>query len=145
MMKDKDIPGPVRPGACCRIELNGMRFHAYHGCFGFERELGGEYVVDFSAFQDSSSRGCGGVDMLAATVSDDLGDTLDYSSVYGIVSEVMRSPSNLIEKVAGDIMAALAERYPGLGEVRIAVKKLAPPIDGMDAGGYACFTLTSRI
>ena len=31
------------------IELNGMEFHAYHGCFEKEREKGNLFVVDFKA------------------------------------------------------------------------------------------------
>ena len=31
------------------LELLGMTFHAFHGCYDFEREKGTQYIVDFSA------------------------------------------------------------------------------------------------
>ena len=72
----------------------------------------------------------------------DLQDTLDYSRVYEIVARVMASPSNLIEKVAGDIMSAVLDEFPYLGEVEVTVRKMRPPIDGMDSG-YAEYVLVS--
>lgn len=125
------------------IELKGMRFKAYHGCFGFEREQGGEYIVDFSAEQDSTVTYEGPcVDMLRASATDALEDTLNYAEIYAIVSDVMSRPSNLIEKVAGDIMTAVLDRYPELGNVIVSVTKVHPPIDGMEQGS-AKYTLTS--
>lgn len=124
------------------IALKGLRFHAFHGCFGFEREKGGEYVVDFSASQCGTDGRAGGVDLVRAAASDALGDTLDYSEIYGIISDVMSSPSDLIENVTGRIMSRVSEKYPDLGEVSVTVKKLSPPIEGIGEG-YAEFTLVS--
>lgn len=138
----KTIHDPDRSFTSGRISLKGMKFHAFHGCFDFERECGGDYEVDFSAMQDSSHVQKGSVDLLAASCTDDLQDTLDYSRVYEIVARVMASPSNLIEKVAGDIMSAVLDEFPYLGEVEVTVRKMRPPIDGMDSG-YAEYVLVS--
>ena len=61
------------------IELEGMEFHAAHGCFEQEKRDGNTFIVDFR----------GEVDMSAAAMSDDLGDTADYGMVYDIVKWCM--------------------------------------------------------
>lgn len=129
-----------------RLALKGLKFHAFHGCFGFEREQGGEYEVDFEVLQEGSAQisPVARPDLLSASVSDDLDDTLDYSEIYSIISGVMSSPSNLIEKVAGSIMSDVSERYPGLGKVSVTVRKLHPPIEGIEEG-YAEYTLVSLV
>lgn len=106
------------------LELKGMRFHAFHGCLPRERELGGEYVVDFSVK----------LDVGRAAQSDELGDTLDYSKVYAIVREQMEIPSDLIENVAGRIAASVRAAFPQLPQFTVKLTKLAPPVGGVCEG-----------
>ena len=103
-----------------KIELLGMRFHAFHGCLTSERENGGEYLVDFRC----------GINPETAIQTDELDSTLDYSAVYKIVAEQMAIPSNLLENVAGRIRDAIEEAFPELEEFEITVAKLAPPVGG---------------
>lgn len=103
-----------------KIELLGMRFHAFHGCLPSERENGGDYLVDFSC----------SVNPETAIQTDELEDTLDYSAVYKIVAEEMTIPSNLLEHVAGRIRDAIEEAFPELEEFEISISKLAPPVGG---------------
>lgn len=142
-MENKTIHREDRTLTAGMIELKGMRFHSYHGCLDFERVEGGEYIVDFSAEQDSTLVFEGArVDMLKASVTDSLEDTLNYAEIYAIISDIMKRPCNLIEKVAGDIMTAVLDRYPELGNVIVSVTKVNPPIEGM-AAGSSKYTLTS--
>ena len=53
------------------IEVNGLRFHSYHGCMAEETTIGGEYRVDIKL----------GVDMVASGESDKLEDTIDYLTI----------------------------------------------------------------
>ena len=103
-----------------KIELLGMRFHAFHGCLPSERENGGEYLVDFRC----------NINPETAIQTDELEYTLDYSAVYKIVAEQMALPSNLLENVAGRIRDAIEEAFPELEEFEISVAKLAPPVGG---------------
>ncbi len=103
-----------------KIELLGMRFKAYHGCFPEERVKGGEYVVDFRC----------PVNPETAIQTDDLSFTLDYGAIYDIVAAEMKQPSNLIENVAGRIRDAIEEAFPILEEFEISVSKLNPPLGG---------------
>lgn len=102
------------------IEICGMKFHAYHGCLPSERVEGGEYLVDFRCAYDIG----------AAVVSDRLEDTIDYGRVYAVVARQMLEPSNLLEHVAGRIVAALQSEFPQLEHFSVKVAKLDPPVGG---------------
>ena len=105
------------------IELKGLQFHASHGCFDFEREEGTDYIVDFEAELDISR----------AAESDRLEDTLDYGRVCDIIAEQMDIPSNLLEHVAGRIIAAVRSEYPEVGHIRLRIEKMDPPVAGLDS------------
>lgn len=97
-----------------------MEFHSYHGCLPFERVQGGEYLVDFRCTCDVG----------AAAMSDRLEDTIDYGRVYDVVAAQMLEPSNLLEHVAGRIVAALQAEFPQLEHFGVKVTKLNPPVGG---------------
>lgn len=113
------------------IELNGLRFHSYHGCFDYERSEGGEYTVDFSAT----------LDLQRAAQSDDLADTVDLEEVYYIIEREMDIPSNLIEHVAVRIASAIKEEFPQLLSVTVKLTKLAPPLPGPSDSSSVTVTL----
>lgn len=100
--------------------MKGMKFHAYHGCLDFEKEKGGEYLVDFEAE----------LELGKAALSDELEDTLDYSEIYGLIRKEMEKPSKLIENVAARIFKALEEAYPELEHFSLRLSKLDPPVGG---------------
>ncbi len=111
------------------LELNGMRFHAYHGCLDFEKEQGGEYIVDFSAEIDAQK----------AFEKDTIESTIDYSAIYDIVKQQMDIPSSLIENVTARIMTAISDHFPLLEHYSVRVQKLNPPVAGPVE--KSCFTL----
>ena len=104
--------------------MSGMKFHAYHGCLDFEREKGGEYLVDFEAELEVDK----------AALSDSLEDTIDYSAIYSLISKEMVQPSNLIENVAARIAASLRAEFPQLAPFTLRLTKLAPPLGGACEG-----------
>lgn len=106
-----------------RIELNGMQFHAFHGCLPEEKTNGNDFIVDLSFT----------CDITGAATSDRLEDTVDYSAVYGIVAAEMGIASNLLENVAWRIKKAVESKFRGIGEVRVRVAKKNPPVSGLTA------------
>ena len=102
------------------IELEEMRFWAYHGCLESEKEKGNLFLVDFS----------GEMDMRAAAESDRLGDTVNYGEIYEIVKAEMEVPSELLEHVAGRIVKAIAARFPEFVRFSVRVSKRRPPVGG---------------
>ena len=68
-----------------KIKIDNIRVYAHHGCLQEETAIGSEYRVDVSV----------GVDLLTATQSDKLSDTVDYVHINHIVKEEMETPSKL--------------------------------------------------
>ena len=102
------------------IELEEMRFWAYHGCLESERSNGNLFLVDFR----------GELDMRKAAGSDNLEDTVNYGLVYDLVKEEMSMPSDLLENVAGRIVRRIAEKFPEFVRFSVRVSKRRPPVEG---------------
>ena len=102
------------------IELNGMEFHAFHGCLERERREGNLFIVDFH----------GETDLRKAAGSDALEDTVNYGEIYDIIKTEMATPSDLLEHVAGRIVHGIAARFPEFKEFSVRVSKKNPPVDG---------------
>ena len=102
------------------IELEGMEFHAYHGCLEEERREGNTFIVDFHAETE----------LKKAVKTDDLSKTIDYGRVYDIVAEQMAIPSNLLENVAGRILDAIRKEFGDILFLKVRVSKKNPPVSG---------------
>lgn len=102
------------------IELNRVRFYAYHGVMQQERKVGNDYEVSLRV----------DVPLQAAMASDDVADTLNYAHLYALVAREMAVPSALLEHVVGRIYKAIAEAYPAVTGGSLRVAKLSPPIVG---------------
>ena len=87
-----------------KIELEKMRFYAYHGVMPQETKVGNDFVVDLILTAPLEQ----------AVKSDELDDTINYAAVY----------------VAGRILYALKERFPQLAAVELKLSKLNPPFGG---------------
>lgn len=102
------------------IEIEGMEFYAFHGCFDEESKIGTYFKVDLRMDVDTSK----------AQKSDNIDDTVNYLSVYGVVKEQMMQPSHLLEHVADRIAESVLEEFHDLRFVRVKVSKLNPPLGG---------------
>ena len=71
-----------------------------------------------------------------AMQSDEVGDTLDYASLYDLVAREMQQPSKLLEHVAGRIAEAISKAFPQVTSIDLELTKLNPPMgaDGEGAG-----------
>jgi dihydroneopterin aldolase len=102
-----------------KIVIEGLRIFGHHGVGNEEREAGQDFLVDLTISADLAEAGA----------SDDLGDTVDYST---IVKEVQRIVSTeryrLIERLAERIVDAVFE-HPRALTVIVRVAKADPPID----------------
>ncbi len=101
-----------------KIELKGMHFFARHGVYEQERIDGNDFLVDFSCDADIS----------AASVSDNLDDTIDYQLIHSIVAEEMDIPSSLLEHVAGRILRRIRAEIPELLHASVSISKMNPPL-----------------
>jgi dihydroneopterin aldolase len=72
------------------------------------------------------------LDLGPAATSDDLRATVDYGAVAARVVEIgTKARVNLLERLAGRLAQALLAEFPA-PEVRVRVRRLAPPLDGLE-------------
>ena len=84
------------------IQLDSLRFYAYHGVGEQERRVGNEYVVSLRL----------AVDLRRAMQTDDVADTVNYAVVFEAVRQEMAIPSRLLEHVAGRIATRIFADFP---------------------------------
>lgn len=104
-----------------QIHIEGMEFYAYHGFYSAEQLIGNRYLCDLSFYCDFEQ----------ATQSDELEGTIDYQAVYELIKKEMMVKSKLLEHVAGRIVNALKQTYPGIENIELKLSKLRPPINGV--------------
>lgn len=107
--------------SCDQILMQGMVFHSHVGVLEREKENGQDFFIDAVLY-------CG---RLAACDSDQLTETIDYSSVFELIREIVETARfDLIERLAGAIADALLLTYDGIQAAEITVRKPNAPING---------------
>jgi dihydroneopterin aldolase len=102
------------------ISIEGMEFHAYHGCFEEEQLIGNTFMVDVHMDTETTS----------AEQSDNLEETVNYADVFQLVKEQMAVNSKLLEHVGRRIMDVILEKYPQVDIIELKISKLNPPVGG---------------
>ena len=103
-----------------KVELKGLEFFAHHGVYSAEQKNGNEFLVDLSVEGDFKN----------AVDHDDLNGTIDYEELYEVIAFEMKTPSKLLEHVAGRILKQIVEKYPEVKAITVAIEKRNPPING---------------
>jgi 7,8-dihydroneopterin aldolase/epimerase/oxygenase len=104
-----------------RLLLEDVRFYGHHGVSKAEQTVGVWFSVDAEL----------AVDLAPAAVSDDLAAAIDYGEVARRIVEIgTEGRVNLIERLAGLIAQALLREFP-TRQVRVRVRKLTPPLQGL--------------
>jgi dihydroneopterin aldolase len=104
-----------------RLLLEDVRFYGHHGVSKAEQTVGVWFSVDAEL----------AVDLAPAAVSDDLAAAVDYGEVARRIVEIgTEGRVNLIERLAGLIAQALLREFP-VRQVRVRVRKLTPPLQGL--------------
>lgn len=108
-------PGAAQP---VRIEIAGLSLYTHHGVGAAERELGQRLLLDVSME----------LDRCAATVTDDLEDTVDYGAVCREVAEAAQERSyRTLERLCAAVADRVVDRY-GPDTVTVRAAKPHPPI-----------------
>ena len=102
------------------IELEGIDFYAFHGCYELERQTGCHFSVSLR------------ITTPLGTVAehDDVTEAVNYLTVYEVVREQMAITQCTIERVAQNIISTLFDRFGQIVAVECTVTKLAPPLGG---------------
>lgn len=102
------------------IELEGMDFYAFHGCYELERQTGNHFRV---SLRISTSLG-------EVASKDDVTLAVNYLTVYEVVRDTMQQTQHTIERVAQNIIDALHAQFKQIVSVECRVTKIAPPLGG---------------
>ncbi len=110
-----------------KIFIEGMEFFAFHGHYPEEKSAGNRFLVDLVLYAETRK----------AELSDNLEDALNYQVAYALVREVfLHTKSNLVEKIASDVLDVLFNEFKQLRKAKIKIKKINPPMGGkIDAVG----------
>lgn len=106
------------------LRLKNMTFHAYHGVWDEEREIGQRFEVDIELK----------IDALSAAETDKLKDTVDLYAVFEAVESVVNSRKfRLLETMAEKIAREILNKFR-VSEVLVRVRKPHAPIRGIQDG-----------
>jgi len=104
-----------------RVVLRAMRFEGRHGVSEAERVATQPFEVDVEIELDLGPAGR----------SDELGLTVDYGAVFGLVAGIVEGRTfRLLEALAEAIADAILAGQPRADAVVVRVRKMRPPIDG---------------
>ncbi|MBK9285968.1 MAG: dihydroneopterin aldolase [Sphingobacteriaceae bacterium] len=103
-----------------KINIEGIRLYAFHGCLPEEEKIGCDYIIHVS-FE---------TDFTQAAESDDLKKTIDYCEVFEICKAEMAIRSKLIEHVGLRIFKSLRKKFPEAKKIHLKLAKLLPPVNG---------------
>ena len=112
------------------ISLTDMHFYAYHGWYEEEQIIGNDYWIDIMIESRVEEAG----------LTDELGDTINYETVYFICKNEMKKPRKLLEAVGSSIFERLKFQFPKIREMKIVIKKQNPPLGGKV--GFATVEMT---
>jgi 7,8-dihydroneopterin aldolase/epimerase/oxygenase len=100
------------------IQIEGMEFFAYHGCYKEEQVIGTRFMVDIAIEADTRE----------AEESDDLRQTLNYQALYKLIKAEMAVKSHLLEHVGKRIIKEIYAHFPETQHVKVKIMKLNPAL-----------------
>jgi dihydroneopterin aldolase len=104
-----------------RLFIEDVRFYAHHGVTPAEQTVGAWFAVDVEL----------DVDLAPAARPTTCAPTVDYGLVTARIVEIGTVERvNLLERLAGRLAQMLLGEFP-CREVRVRVRKLTPPMDGL--------------
>lgn len=103
-----------------KIGLQDIRFHGTHGYYEEENLAGNEFSIDVEVESN----------ILSAATEDDLGGTVNYSTIYYLVQAEMKKETKLLESLAYRVAARIQHQFDSVTSVRVVLRKLHPPLGG---------------
>jgi len=96
------------------VSLHGIKIHAPHGLYPQEHILGNNFEVDVDVWLPDAQPW----------------PFADYTLIHAAVVEIFLQPGHLLETFVANIHAALKAQIPVAEKIRVAVRKLHPPMPG---------------
>lgn len=100
------------------IQLQNLKFKAYHGLYEEEKILSNWFVVNATVKYNADNK-----------VIDRIEDTINYENIFCIIKQRMSVPTELLETLAMQITEDVLDEFSQVGEVEISIAKQNPPIE----------------
>jgi 7,8-dihydroneopterin aldolase/epimerase/oxygenase len=100
------------------IIIEGMEFHAKHGCFEEEQRIGTLFLVDVRLKYNASK----------PEKTDEITDALDYQKIYETVKKEMDITSKLLEHLTRRIVDKISDSFSTIEMVQVKVTKQNPSL-----------------
>lgn len=112
-----------------KIILEDIKIYANHGVLPEENTVGTNFIVNCEVQTD----------LWKAAETDDLKDTISYADLNQIIHDEMAKTSQLLEHVAGRIIAKIHEKFPQISYIKLKITKTNPPMKGEMKGASVEF------
>lgn len=101
-----------------KISLKDIRFFAFHGLYKEENRAGNWFVLNMDVFFDLKD-------------ASDINQTVDYTVLFEIAQEEMKTPEGLMEYLAKKIMDKSKLAFPIIDKITLSIAKEKPAITGL--------------
>lgn len=105
------------------VSLHGIKINAPHGLYPEEHILGNTFEVD--------------IDIWLPDIQP--WPFADYTIIQKTVVHIFHQPGQLLETFVQNIHTALKEQFPDAEKIKVAVRKVHPPMPGQVAFAQVCF------
>ena len=103
-----------------KVQLHNLTFFAFHGLYEEEKILGNQFQVSLE------------VTIINFAEFENIKDTLNYVSLFEIVKTKMTQRFDLLESLAQSIIHEVYSKNKRVEEIAISIKKMNPPIKGIN-------------
>lgn len=107
------------------VSLHGITLRAPHGLYPQEHVLGNDFEID--------------IDVLLSVEDNRPWPFADYTLINETVRQVFNQPGQLLETFVQHIHAALKAQFTEAAKIKVAVRKLRPPMAGDVQYAQVCF------
>ena len=105
------------------VSLHGIKIIAPHGLYPEEHILGNTFEIDVDIWLPDAQPW----------------PFADYTLIQQAVEDIFQLPGLLLETFVSNIYIALKNQFPFALKVRVAVRKLHPPMAGEAAYSQVCY------
>ncbi len=105
------------------VSLHGIKIQAPHGLYPEEHILGNTFEIDVDVSLPDAQPW----------------PFADYTLIQQTVAHVFNQPGQLLETFVENIHASLKEKFPVAEKIKVAVRKLHPPMPGETAFAQVCY------
>lgn len=105
------------------VSLHGIKIHAPIGLYPEEHILGNAFEIDVDIYLPDAQPW----------------PFADYTVIQKTVADIFNQPGQLLETFTYNIHNALKEAFPISEKIRVAVRKLHPPMAGEVAFAQVCY------